>query len=46
MTLSMIGRYYTNYRRMSSYPEGLGQELVDDIPKEPKGYNGEIQLKT
>ena len=43
---TIIGRYYTKFNEYESYPEGLGQKLVDGIPKERKRYAGEIQSKT
>ena len=43
---STIGRYYAIYNRSDSYPDGLGQDLVNGIPKDRKRYAGEIQLKT
>ena len=41
----MIGRYYAVYNHYDSYPDGLGKDLVNGIPKGQKGYPGEIRLK-
>ena len=46
MSLLMKGRYYAIYKPRDAYPQGLGQDLVDRIPKERKRYAGKIQLKT
>jgi hypothetical protein len=32
------GRYFTYYNHYDSYPEGLGQALVDQIPADPEQY--------
>jgi hypothetical protein len=42
MTVSMLGRYYAKYNQYNSDPDGLGQKLVDGIPKDQKRYAGEI----
>ena len=39
----MIGRYYAKYNLDRSYPKGLGQDLVNSIPKERKRHTGEIK---
>lgn len=32
------GRYYVYYNHFDSYPEGLGQVIVDAIPLDPQKY--------
>ena len=32
------GRYYVYWNQYDSYPEGLGKEIVSEIPKSPKAF--------
>lgn len=34
------GRYFTYYNRYDSYPEGLGDAIVKEIPEDPDKYRG------
>ena len=36
------GRYFVYYNQFDSYPEGLGVAIVDEIPQDPKKYQGEL----
>ena len=37
------GRYYVFYNHWDSYPEGLGSDIVNDIPLEPQEYENWLQ---
>ncbi|RAL17443.1 uncharacterized protein BO97DRAFT_474443 [Aspergillus homomorphus CBS 101889] len=37
------GRYFTYHNQYDSYPEGLGQEFVDSIPKDPAEYQAWLE---
>jgi hypothetical protein len=34
------GRYYVYYNHYDSYPEGLGEAIVENIPITPEEYQG------
>lgn len=34
------GRYYVYYNHWDSYPEGLGDAIVQEIPEDPDEYRG------
>lgn len=35
------GRYFVYYNQFDSYPEGLGEQVVAQIPADPDKYRGE-----
>ena len=37
------GRYYVFYNHWDNYPEGLGSDIVNDIPFEPEEYENWLQ---
>jgi hypothetical protein len=37
------GRYFIYYNHYDSYPEGLGQTLVCEIPLERQKYQGNVE---
>jgi hypothetical protein len=34
------GRYFVIWNQFDSYPEGLGDAIVHEIPTDPVGYRG------
>ncbi|GLA14709.1 hypothetical protein AnigIFM62618_001148 [Aspergillus niger] len=41
------GRYFVYYNQFDSYPEGLGDAIVNEIPEDPEKYQGKsITLST
>ncbi|KAI9812288.1 MAG: hypothetical protein M1827_004737 [Pycnora praestabilis] len=39
------GKYYIIYNHQDSYPEGLGKDLVENVPTEPDKYKAWLQLR-
>lgn len=35
------GRYFVYYNQYDSYPEGLGEAIVAEIPEDPEKYRGQ-----
>lgn len=37
------GRYFIYYNQFDSYPEGLGEAIVAQIPEDPEEYRSKYQ---